>query len=454
MSQILKMFGGAPAVHSEIPEELFAWPYVNQEIEDAVLDVVRRNAFSATDITERFEKEFARWIGRDYGICYCNGTLSLQAAMYAVGLGAGDELICPTKTYWASCLPAVSLGASIVFCNIQPDTLSMDPDDLERCLSPRTKAIMVVHYVGYPADMDRICAFAKKHGLKIIEDVSHAQGGHYKGRKVGTFGDVAAMSLMSQKSFSAGEMGILVTDDREIYERAMAYSHYERNRAGFVDETEYLKRYHYMPLGGMKGRVNQVGPAIGLVRLKDYDEKIREVQKAMNYFVDLLEGVPGLHPIRPKEEGSDMAGWYSAQIIYKSEELGGLSADRFMDAVYEETGYRGSVGGNAPLHTHPYFKDFDLFQLGKPTRIAFADRDVRELDEALKPSEEIVCVSIPGFRVYLPEYIEQYAMGYRKVAENYQQILDADGGATATKSVGKWGGGGRSYDSNDKKKNG
>ena len=450
MSEVLKMFGGEAAVHTPIPEELFAWPYVNKEIENAVLDVVRRNAFSGTDITERFEKEFAKWQQRKYGICYCNGTLSLQAAMFAVGLGAGDELICPTKTYWASCMSAAALGASVVFANVQPDTLSLDPDDLERCLSPRTKAIMVVHYVGYPADMDRICVFAQKHNLKIIEDVSHAQGGYYKGRKVGTFGDVAAMSLMSLKAFSAAEMGILVTDNREIYERAMAYSHYERNKAGYVDETEYLKKFYNLPLGGMKGRVNQVGPAIGLVRLKDYDEKILEMQKALNYFMDLMEDVPGVYGVRTKEEGSTMGGWYTPQLIYKAEELGGLSAQAFMDAVFEETGYRGHVGANASLHTHTYFHDFDLFHTGKATRILFADRDVRELDEALKRSEEICCISIPAFRKYMPEYIEQYAQGYRKVAQNYQKLLNAGCSTDNSASGGSWGSGGRSY-SADKK---
>ena len=224
----LALVGGKPVIEKQPDESLFKWPILTQEDEDAALDVIRNNKFSGTDITEKFQDEFAEWIGRKYAIAYCNGTASLTSAMFAIGLGKGDEIICPTKTYWGSVSQAINFGASAVFCNIN-DYLSMDPDDLERCITKRTKAIMVVHYYSYPCDMDKIMAIAKKYNLMVIEDVSHAQGGLYKGKRLGTFGDVAAMSLMSGKSFAAGEMGILVTDNTKIYERAMAFGHYERN---------------------------------------------------------------------------------------------------------------------------------------------------------------------------------------------------------------------------------
>ena len=213
----LALLGGTPVI-SEEPKELFAWPILTEEDKAAAMDVIVNNRFSGRDITEKFQDEFAQWQGRKYAIAYCNGTASLFAAMFAIGLGRGDEIICPTKTYWASISQAINLGASAVFCNIN-DMLSMDPDDLERCITPKTKAIMVVHYVSYPCDMDRIMAIAKKHNLKVIEDVSHAQGGLYKGKKLGTFGDVAAMSMMSGKSFAAGELGMLTTDDRTYHDR-------------------------------------------------------------------------------------------------------------------------------------------------------------------------------------------------------------------------------------------
>lgn len=423
----LCLFGGPSEVGSNVPEELFKWPYVDKEIEDAVLDVLHKNKMSGTDITEQFENEFAHWQQRKYGLAFPNGTMSIQAAMFAIGLGAGDEIICPTKTYWASCAQAYELGASVVFANVKRDTMCIDPDDIERCIGPRTKAIMVVHYCAYPADMDEICAIAKKHGLKIIEDVSHAQGGLYKGRMLGTFGDIAAMSLMSLKSFSCGELGIMVTDDRTAYERAIAYSQYERNNAKYVTDTEELKDYYNFPLGGMKGRANQICTAIGRIRLRDYDERIKEIRRAMNYFLDLLEGTPGFKPLRVDEStGSNMAGWYCPHAMYASEELGGLSINRYLEAVSAETGMQFSSGANYPLHTHKFFRDCDLWKTGKPTRITFADRDVRELDKALERSENIPCFSIPWFVKYMPEEIEKFANAYKKVSYHYKELLTGD----------------------------
>ena len=432
----LAYLGGTPAIKKEdVPKkQLFGWPIITSEDENAALEVIRNNSYSGTDITNQFQEEFAAWQGSKYALAFCNGTAALLTAMFSIGLGMGDEIICPTKTYWASITGAANLGASVVFCNID-ENLSMDPDDIERCISPRTKAIMVVHYFGYPADMDRIMAIAKKHDLKVIEDVSHAQGGMYKGRKLGTFGNVAAMSMMSIKSFSAGELGMLVTDDRKCYERAIAFAHYERNNPNNITECTDLANYSYIALGGMKGRANQLCVALARVQLKYYDERCAEIRRAMNYFWDQLEQIPGLQAIRVDEAtGSNMAGWYCPHGIYHSEELGGLSVKRFCEAVRAEGVESCWEGGNFCLHTHRYFKDFDLFHAGKPTRIAFNDRDVRTEDEKCRPSEEILCFQIPWFKHFDKEWIDKYVAAFRKVASHYADLLDDD----CNKQGGRW----------------
>ena len=424
----LALLGGEPYIKESAPEELFKWPIITKEDEEAVMDVVRRNAFSGTDITTKFQDEFAKWQGRKYALAFTNGTMSLTAAMFAIGLGIGDEIICPTKTYWGSVSQAINFGASAVFCNIN-DMLSLDPDDLERCITPKTKAIMVVHYFGYPCDMDKIMEIANKHNLYVIEDCSHSHGSLYKGRKVGTFGHIAAMSMMSMKAFAAGEMGMFVTDDRKLYERAMAFGHYERNNANFIKECDDLKPYFHIGLGGVKGRANQVSAALGLGQLKYYDERCVEIRKAMNYFFDLLEGLPGIKPIRVDEStGSNMGGFYSPQCAYYPDQLGGLSAKRFCEAVRAEAAgaFVSWEGANFCLHTHDFFKTFNLFGTEKPSRIAFSDRDVREDDKYLKPSEEKYCFSVPGFKKYDKEWIERYANVFKKVVANYQQLLDGD----------------------------
>ena len=419
----LAIFGGKPAIdEAKVPEVLFKWPIVTKEDEDAVLEVLRRGAMSGLDVTEKFEKEFATWQQKKYAIGYCNGTMALQAAMFACKMGAGDEMICPSKTYWASCLQAFNLGSTVVFADIDATSLCIDPNDIERCIGPRTKAIMVVHYLGHPADMDPIMAIAKKHNLYVIEDVSHAQGGMYKGKMLGTFGHVAAMSIMSGKSLAAGEMGMLATDDKEMYDRAMAYCHYERNNEKYIT-TDYLKKYASMPLAGVKGRVNQICSAMARVQLKYYDERTAEIRKAMKYFWSLLEGVPGLRPHMVDEsDGSNMAGWYAPHGLYFPEELGGLSVERFCEAVTEE-GFASTAGANRALHTHNIFKDYNGLNYDKPSRIAFTDRDVRKLDEGLNVSLTVPVYSIPWFKHYMPEEIQMFANAYKKVALNYKELL-------------------------------
>lgn len=425
----LALFGGEKAVKTVNPE-MKQWPVITTEEEEAVLDVLRNVNMSGTDITMKFEREFADWIGTKYALGFNNGTASLFAAMYGIGLRTGDEIICPTVTYWASCLQAYSLGATVVFANVLKDTLCIDPDDIEAKITPRTKAIVAVHYLGYPCDMDRIMDIAKRHNLKVIEDLSHAQGGLYKGRRLGTIGDVAGISMMSGKSFAVGEGGMLITNDRSIYEHALALGTYER----FTDAEitcEDLKPFTRLPLGGYKHRMHQMSSAVGRVQLKYYDERCAEIRKAMNYFWDLLEGVPGLRPLRVDEStGSNMAGFYHPHGLYVAEELGGLSITRFCEAVRAEGVPECVTDCNAPLHTHNLFQIADVYGDGKPTRIANAPEDIRKFDDNLGPAEKIgaTVYGIPWLKKFIPEQIEEYANAYRKVAENYKELLADDPG--------------------------
>ncbi len=436
MTSKLAIFGGPKAV-LEHPEDMFKWPIVTREDEEAVLDVLRKGSMSGVDVTMKFEDDFAKWQGTNYALGFNNGTAALHTAMFACRVGIGDEIICPSITYWASVTSVFSLGATVVFADIDPDTLCIAPEDIEKRITGRTKAIMAVHYLGHPADMDRIMEIARKHKIKVIEDVSHAQGGLYKGKKLGTIGDVGAMSLMSGKSLAVGEAGMLVTNDLEIFERSRAFGHYERFEKDI--RTEELKPYMGLPLGGFKYRMHQMSSAVGRVQLKYYDERCVEIRKAMNYFWDLLEGVPGIRAHRTaKDSDSNMAGWYAPHGIFRSEELGGLSVSRFAEAVAAEGDYFCYPGCNAALHTHSLFSSCDVYGHGKATRIANANRDVRELDRSLPESEKVSArvFGIPWFKHYRPEIIAQYANAYRKVSENYEELLKEDGGNP--QNLGVW----------------
>jgi dTDP-4-amino-4,6-dideoxygalactose transaminase len=416
----LAIHGGPKAVTKDL-SEVTRWPRITKEDEEAVLAVLRAGTMSGTEVTKEFEKEFAAYLGVSHCLGHCNGTAALLSAMFACRVGVGDEIICPGMTYWASALPCYSLGATPVFADIDPDTLCIDPGDIERHVTAQTRAIVAVHYAGYPADMDVIMAIARAHGLKVIEDVSHAHGTLYKGTMTGTIGDAAAMSCMSGKSLVAAEAGMLATNDRRMWEQAVTFGHYARH--GDLTEPDLVAGKGY-PWGGVKHRLNQLASALGRVQLKHYPARMAEIQRAMNYFWDLLEGCPGIKAHRPpKNSGSTMGGWYAAKGLYRAEELNGLDVARFCEAVVAE-GCPTSPGANQPMHLHPVFNDIDIYGHGKPTRIANSDRDLRQPPGSLPVVERIgkICFHIPWFKHFDKDVIEQHAAAFRKVAEHADEL--------------------------------
>ncbi len=417
----LALFGGEPALAGD-PGDLFRWPVITGEDEEAVLDVLRRGAMSDFDVTLEFEKELGEWFGLPHVLCHNTGTAAIQGALYGCGVGVGDEVICQSLTYWGSVLQVFSLGATVVFAEVDPQTLTIDPADIEHRITPRTRAIVAVHLSSYPSEMDAIMGIAAKHGLKVIEDVSHAQGGEYKGRLLGTIGDVGAMSIMSGKSLVSGEGGFLVTAQEKIFNRALAFGHYARSRT--LSDPE-LARFAGYPLGGCKHRIHQLSSAVGRVQLRRYRGRLEEIRKAMYHFWDRLEGVRGLRPhLPPRDSGSVMGGFYSARGLYRADELKGLPLLRFCEAVNAEIsagGFQVRPGAGVPaMHLHPVLNEADIYGHGKPTRIAHSERDLRQPAGSLPITESIEgrCYSIPWFKRYEPRVIDQYADAFRKVAEN------------------------------------
>lgn len=418
--------------------DIFAWPIVDKAMEDAVVGVLRARNMSGTDITKEFERGYAKWHGVEYALGGPNGTACLHAAMYGAGIGPGDEVISPSITYWATCAPALSLGASVVFADIHPETLCMDPADIERRITTRTKAIMVVHYFGMPADMDAIMALAKRHQLKVIEDASHAHGALYKGRIVGGIGDASGFSLMSSKGFAIGEAGIMLTNDREVYERALILGHYERHAE--VRDAE-LQKGVGLPWGGHKYRMHQMSAAIGLEQLRKFPAEMAEIDAAMNHFWDLLDGVPGVRAHRPaKSSGSTMGSWYAARGHYRPEELGGLSVIRFCEALRAEGVNGVEPGCNRALHQHPLFSTVDVFGHGKPTQNAFLPPGVDNAQDSVRlPVSDGIqerVFAIPRFVRFRKDVIDRFADAVIKVVENHTDLLPGD--EKADFSTGQW----------------
>jgi dTDP-4-amino-4,6-dideoxygalactose transaminase len=427
----LAILGGEKTV-PELKDELFHWPVVTDEDISAVTDVLRKGTMSGTGITKEFEKEYAAWNGTDYALGTFNGTAALAAAIWACGVGAGDEVICQSLTYWASCAAVLTFGASVNFADVDPETLCIDPKDIEHRIGPCTKAIIVVNYAGMPAELDTIVAIAHRHGIKLIEDNSHAQGSMYKGRMCGSIGDIAGASLMAGKAFAVGEAGMITTNNRELYERCVAFGHYERtgapSRFNPVDQQITmgdLLPFKGLPLGAVKHRMNQTCAAMGRVQLKHYPERIAEIDKAMNYFADQIDKIPCLKVVRPaKGSGLNKGGWYYPLCHYDKAKINGLSVQKFAEALCAEGVSCGS-GANSPLHLHNYFHKADIFNMGKPTAIAFGQRDVRQGPGTLPVTERATenLINLPWFKKFDRDSIDRYASAYRKVAASAKELL-------------------------------
>jgi perosamine synthetase len=428
MNNELALLGGDKTIVSD-SGDMFTWPIVTEQHEQAVLDVLRSGQMSGLEITKDFERTYGQMLGRQYALASPNGTGAILDAMYGLGIGPGDEVICPSITYWASIVQAYVLGATPVFADVDPETICLDPQDFQRRITPRTKAVVVVHYAGMPADMDAIMAIARQHNVKILEDCSHAHGALYKGKEIGTFGEVAAFSLMTGKSLPIGEGGILLTDDREVYERAILYSHYARHDEVALPD---LKRFAGIPCGGFKHRMHQVSAAFGLVQLELFPPQMAEIDKAMNHFCDLLDDIPGIKPIRPEpSSNTTKGGWYYPHFQYIREALGGLSLSRFAEAIKAE----GSVcnpGCNKPLHRHPLFTEMDVYGHGRPTRVAHLDPDARieSYVQSLPVAEGIMqrVFEVPWFKHDRPGIIAEHANAYKKVVAGHEALLADDPG--------------------------
>lgn len=432
----LAILGGTPVMSEaerRADDGLFKWPIVNDAMRRANDKVLCDCNMSWINVSEEFEQRFAKWQGTKYASSAPNGTAALVAAFYAVGLGPGDELICPSITFWASCLGAIHLGATVVFCDVKADDLTMDPASFEAHITPRTKAVVPVHVYGQPCDMDAIMDIARKHGIKVVEDVSHAQGGFYKGRRLGTIGDCGAMSLMTNKSFAIGEGGMFVTDDRELYRRVVRWGQYER--IGRCWSGAEIADTRALPVGGVKNRLNQCSAAIGIEQLKKYDSEIAEIDKAMKYFWKGIADVKGLGMIYPADEGSTKAGWYYSRVRYSPEAFEEVPSYLFAQACNAEMGGRGgfSAGCNFPLHLSSVFDDADIFGNGRPPAR-------RNLPQGLSPKAltgrlpVAESIGVSGERIFGEPWfkhcdcarIDRYVEAVHKVAANAKALKAAN----------------------------
>lgn len=229
-----------------------------------------------------FEDKFAKFIGVDYATSVCNGTVAVHLALIALGIGQGDEVIVPTFTYIASANPVLVVNAKPVFVDSLPDTWQMDPKDIEAKITAKTKAIIVVHLYGHPCNMDEIMQIAKKHNLYVIEDCAEAIGSKYKGKTVGSFGDIGCFSFFGNKTITCGEGGMVVTNDATLADRLRRYK----------NQGNAKYREYWNDILGFNYRMTNIQAAIGLAQLEQVDNFINKKRQVAQWYMEELKNLP------------------------------------------------------------------------------------------------------------------------------------------------------------------
>ncbi len=333
------------------------------EEEQAVIEVLRKNAPTSGAACVRFEKEFAAYCGTNYARCVSNGTAALFLSMIGIGIKPGDRVITTPLTWIATAAAAATLGAEIDFVDVDPETFNLDPAGIEEKITPNTKAIVPVHLYGQCCDMDAVLGIANRHGIAVVEDACHTVGGSYKGRKAGSFGVTGCFSFHEQKNMATlGEGGMITVNDPEVFERIALYrSHCTRvygtsTKYCSLDETRFPqgKRFWWQDFDdtGYNFRMTDIQAVVGSIQLRKLDElNGRRIRNAA-HITEGLRDIPGLQLPVVRPECNHVFHLYPVVI---DPDIFGMDKETFVYRMLHERGVK--VGTHyIPLHWTTAFR--------------------------------------------------------------------------------------------------
>ena len=303
---------------------------------------------------KEFEEKFAKYVGRDFGVAVSSGTAALEVAVGTLGLRPGDEVLMPTFTIISCALAIVAYGGVPVFVDAEEETWNINADEIEKKITRKTKAIMVVHTYGHPCDMDRILKIAKKHKLFLIEDAAEAHGAEYNGRRCGSFGDISIFSFYGNKVISTGEGGMVLTNDKKYADRARLL----RN-LGFDKD----QRFHHQELA-RNYRMTNMQAALGVAQLKNIEKLVKIKRENAKEYTKLLEGVKGIQLPVEKNYAKNIYWMYGvvllARNVLHSKASGEKSINMIAEAFAEKLLKEGIQTRPFfyPMHLQPVFKKY------------------------------------------------------------------------------------------------
>lgn len=364
-----------------------AGPDITQKEADYVLDAVKNGWYETYDMhIRKLEKTFASYIGAKHAIATYCGTHALHLATLALGLKPGDEIIVTDQSYIATAQAVSYVGATCVFVDIDPKTLCIDSKLIEVAITEKTKAIMLVHFAGFAADMDRIMDIAKKNNLAVIEDACQAVGVQYKDRFCGAIGDIGCYSFQGSKLCVGGEGGMFVTNNDELYERARHYGTFCRN-----DAIVYL----WSDDIGYNYRISNITAALILAQVERIDELIERKKQIFDWYAEYLKDVQEIEMLLPPAECKSnfayVVGYLSENANISRNDL----VERMMkDNIYMRPGYPSMSAMPHYDRRFPVINSERYFSQGVvfPTAMNLTEEDVKYVVERLKENLNVHCI--------------------------------------------------------------
>ena len=418
MNETLAIHGGPKAVPDGTVKP---WPPIDEADRETILAALEGGKLTFGANCQAFQDEFAAWNGNRYAITTNSGTAALHMCVSACDCGVGDEVIVPAYSWSSSATCILHHNALPVFVDIDFDTMNIDVAKIEAAITPRTKAILVVHLHGLAVDMAGVRALAERHGLKVIEDCCQAHGAKFQGRKVGTLGHCAAFSFNQNKCLCAGEGGMFVTDDEEMHAKAKTLWSFGETRSPSEDRD-----YHAYALGWMY-RNNEILAAFGRSQLKKLDGYLARQKTNAVRLRECLAGVP--HLILPTAPAGHEHNWYNYTIRFDMEALGhaGDAAelrDKILQALRAE-GVECGIWQKYILPKMTVFRAKNGYGKGCPwhcPHAAAVDYSPEQFPVAQTHSDTHVGMTVPLRAPNGPEVAERTAEGFRKVMQNLEHV--------------------------------
>ncbi len=352
----LALLGGKPTKETPFPE----WPCYDEKERQGLIEVLESRVWWRTPGTRtpKFEQEFANYHQARYGIAVTNGTAALEVTMAALEIGPGDEVILPDFTFVATASAVLFAGAVPVLVDIRPDTYCIDPDAVEAAITERTKAIIAVHMGGHPADLDRLTEIARKYNLKLVEDSAHAHGSEWKGHKIGSIGDAGTFSFQASKLMTAGEGGIVITNDPEIERLARSI-----HDCGRMPGEWFYSHFIY----GSNYRLSEWQGVILSAQLSRLPEQTKVRSKNAGILDRELAMIEGITP-QSMDPRCTVNGHYAYIFHYDRSAFDGVPTERFLQALNAE--------GFPTQASYPPLHELEVFKSGAfRSRLSGSQRD-------------------------------------------------------------------------------